>query len=333
MRIGSITGGFRLPMVLAAAFLGLAGTALMTAGCSQTPSVIPVSSADRLAIGEHMADLGDVKLWYKVAGHGPRIIVSSVSWGAGSAYLQHPNGIAPLEQHFTLIYVNARGTPPSTRPSDETQMSTSVVADDLEKLRVYLNLPQVDLLGHSAGAMIVLGYAERYPEHARKLVLLDGAPLDTFPSPRLKEIIDSWRGDPRYAAAIARHDHSEFPPTDAGFSQYLADILPLYFRDPERYAPQFAQTMTKPMDYWASVHNDAADKLAPMPQSQLLGQVTAQTLVIVGRADFICPVEDSERIAQGIPGAKLVIFERSGHMVWIEERERFFNVVSDFLRG
>jgi hypothetical protein len=46
----------------------------------------------------------------------------------------------------------------------------------------------------------------------------------------------------------------------------------------------------------------------------------------------VCPVEASEQIARGVNGSSLVIFEQSGHMPWIEERGRFFEVVRDFLR-
>lgn len=287
---------------------------------------------DRLAAGEHLADLGDVQLSYKVAGKGPYVVVSSVNWGMGTGYLEHSKGIAPLERDFTLIYVNARGTPPSSRPADATQMSTSVMVDDLEKLRIYWNLPTLDLMGHSGGAMIALGYAERYPTQTRRLVSLNGIPLDTFPSPRTQEIIDSWRADPRYAQAIARDDNPDITPTDSGFAQYLNDILPLYFRYPEKFLPVFKQTLTHEPAYWVAKHNSAADKAAPMPQSKELGRVTAKTLIIVGRADFVCPVESSELMARGIVGSKLVIFEHSGHLPWIEERKGFFKVVRKFLR-
>ncbi|MEJ1962786.1 MAG: alpha/beta hydrolase [Gammaproteobacteria bacterium] len=315
--------------------LASAGLFAFGIAAAEEPSVSvrhDVPPEGRLTSGEHTADLGDVRLWYKVAGRGPFVLASSVSWGLGSGYLAHAGGIAPLERHFTMIYVNSRGTPPSSRPADPTRMSTSLMVDDLERLRQYLKIERLDLLGHSAGAMIVLGYAERYPLHARKLVLLDGALLDTFPSRRTDEIIDGWRADPRYIRAIARSDHPEYPPTDAGFTQYLGDILPLYFRDPERFLPAFRRTLTNGVEYWANVHNDAADKLAPMPQSRELDRVTAKTLVIVGRADFVCPVEVAEQMARGIAGAKLVVFEKTGHMPWIEERTRFFRVVRGFLR-
>lgn len=313
--------------------LRLALVLTLTAACRASQlEMRSTPPGNRLAAGEHWADLGEVRLWYRVAGRGPYVVVSSVNWGAGTAYLQHADGIAPLERDYTMIYVNSRGTPPSSRPADARRMSTSHMVDDLEALRRYLGLPTVDLLGHSGGAMIVLGYAQRYAAHARKLLLVDGALLDAFPLPRTGEIIDSRRGDPRFAQAIARSDRPKFAPTDTGFTQYLADILPLYFHDPEKNLSTFARTLTNTIDYWTYVHNEAADKRTLMRQSHELHDITAQTLIIVGRSDFVCPPEASEQIARGVNGSTLVTFEQSGHMPWIEERERFFEVVRDFLR-
>ena len=81
---------------------------------STSDSVTREDVKSRLAAGEHRADLGDVTLWYRVAGKGPYVVVSSTNWGGGSGYLQHPKGLAALEKDFTLIYLNSRGTPPST---------------------------------------------------------------------------------------------------------------------------------------------------------------------------------------------------------------------------
>ena len=50
-----------------------------------------------------------------------------------------------------------------------------------------------------------------------------------------------------------------------------------------------------------------------------------------GRHDRVCPVEGSEATAAGIPGAELVIFERSGHMPFVEETEAYLDAVRAFL--
>ena len=41
-------------------------------------------SQERLAVGEHRADIGGIHFWYKVAGKGPLLVVQAPCWGAGS---------------------------------------------------------------------------------------------------------------------------------------------------------------------------------------------------------------------------------------------------------
>ena len=51
-----------------------------------------------------------------------------------------------------------------------------------------------------------------------------------------------------------------------------------------------------------------------------------------GRYDRTCVVQASEAIGGGIPGSELVVFERSGHMTFVEEPERYVAVVRSFLQ-
>lgn len=50
-------------------------------------------------------------------------------------------------------------------------------ADHLEALRRYLKREQINLLGYAQGSELAIAYASRYPEHVRKLVLIDSRPL------------------------------------------------------------------------------------------------------------------------------------------------------------
>jgi pimeloyl-ACP methyl ester carboxylesterase len=44
-----------------------------------------------------------------------------------------------------------------------------------------------------------------------------------------------------------------------------------------------------------------------------LGEITAPTLVMAGRDDFVFPPEHQRELAAGIPHARLQIIERAGH--------------------
>jgi proline iminopeptidase len=56
-----------------------------------------------------------------------------------------------------------------------------------------------------------------------------------------------------------------------------------------------------------------------------LERITAPTLVMVGRYDWVCPPRASRAIARGIPGAQLVEFDNAGHMVFSEEPAQFLD--------
>jgi proline iminopeptidase len=55
-------------------------------------------------------------------------------------------------------------------------------------------------------------------------------------------------------------------------------------------------------------------------------------LVLAGRYDRVCSVRAAEDMAVGIPDARLVVFERSGHMTFVEENEAYLDAVDAFLR-
>jgi proline iminopeptidase len=58
----------------------------------------------------------------------------------------------------------------------------------------------------------------------------------------------------------------------------------------------------------------------------------APTLVVVGRHDYVTPVACSQDIANGIPRARLEIFEWSGHSPPSDETEKFEEILLDFLK-
>ena len=69
----------------------------------------------------------------------------------------------------------------------------------------------------------------------------------------------------------------------------------------------------------------------PSKLARLRG-ITQPTLVLAGRHDRVCPVEAAELMAAKILHAELVVFEQSGHMMFVEEPDRYVEVVDEFLR-
>ena len=291
------------------------------------------TSQTKLSVGEHFAEVNGVKLWYALIGRGPLLIVQAPGWGVGSEYLR--NGLTPLESHFTLLYYDTRGSGRSSRPVDEKRMSTSDMVEDLEGLRQLLGLDAMTLLGHSHGGTIAIGYAITHPKQVRSLILID-SDIEDYPdslrSANFRQEIEKRVNDPRFRAAIkvASSSSDWEPQTDEEFEAHLRGILPLYFYDPVHNGPKFALTDTGPRaSAWVSRTFDAASK-TPMRQDSLLDQIDARTLIIVGRADWICPVNVATRIHRRVRNSELIVVKRAGHFPWIEEPGRFFPAVVQF---
>ena len=62
-----------------------------------------------------------------------------------------------------------------------------------------------------------------------------------------------------------------------------------------------------------------------------LDQIKTPTLVMVGAEDVPTPVTRAERIAEKIPGAKLVVIPGAGHLCTVEEPDAVNRAIKDFL--
>lgn len=192
----------------------------------------------------------------------------------------------------------------------------------------------VDVVGHSMGGLCALAFAIERPERTRQLVLVgtfSGFPAAArwgMPGSSFSVLdLDYWRvviwG---LRVKSGRGDlalHKQLQNLMVGASYYdktLFTPVEIDADDHEKGVPireiQWGKNMYRRLSY--------ADRL---------GEVRAPTLVLVGRHDPQGPVPCSEELVDGIPGARLVLFERSGHYPYIEEASPFVDTVDAFLKG
>ena len=63
----------------------------------------------------------------------------------------------------------------------------------------------------------------------------------------------------------------------------------------------------------------------------LLRGIATPTLLVWGRQDAIIPLNAGQRYQQAIPGARLQIIDRCGHLPEMEHPTAFVQVLRDFL--
>jgi pimeloyl-ACP methyl ester carboxylesterase len=64
-----------------------------------------------------------------------------------------------------------------------------------------------------------------------------------------------------------------------------------------------------------------------------LGEIHVPTLVVWGKQDTLLPIASGERYAAGIPGARLVSFDKCGHVPPREKTAEFVSATTTFLDG
>ncbi len=180
-------------------------------------------------------------------------------------------------------------------------------ADVLEFVGI-LNLSASVLVGHSMGGAIALDIALRFPERVTGLVLVGtGARLRVAP-----ELLRST-ADPSTASEAFQlmSDLSFSPETD--------------LRLKETASQRLAETRLPVL------HGDllACDKFDVREQ---LPGISVPTLVLCGAVDRMTPPAYSAFLQQKIPGARLAIVERAGHMVMLEQPEAVATLIGDFLQ-
>jgi proline iminopeptidase len=291
-------------------------------------------AAIELSMEDHKVTLNGVDLFYRTVGEGPVLLMIPPGWGVASDYLQR--SFLSLAENYRLVLMDTRGSGRSGRPADSSRMGSMDMAEDIEAMRVHLGLEKISLLGHSNSGAITLTYAERYPDRVVKLVLVSSQVLGLSGREATQKIIQSRETDPRFEDAVRAvvpffQGQLNAGESDETLETFIGKILPLYLHSPDKTLARAAEIMMGPIASYAFRHQFAADKAAKVDQTEFLGDVMAQTPIVVGREDFICPVPISERLAQGIRGSRLVILEESGHFGWLEEPERFFAELLPFL--
>ncbi len=169
------------------------------------------------------------------------------------------------------------------------------------------------------GGYIAQTLALRHPDLVDKLVLVctgTGGP-DYLPTPR--ETIETWEA------------YADKPPPE-----FARATMPLSFapgwtdEHPDEFEHLLADQLEfpTPPECWRAQY-DACWRF--VEQVSPVEAIAAPTLVVHGDADRIVPYANGVELARRIPDAELVRFPGGGHLLFLEEADRFNSVVASFL--
>jgi pimeloyl-ACP methyl ester carboxylesterase len=245
----------------------------------------------------------------------------------------YSNSVKELEEDFTVLYFEARGSGGTSRPSSADGMSSRVMGSDLDSLRIHLGQEKLRLLGHSNGGAIILVYAEDFPDKVEKLVLINHE-LQGFNSDNFQTYAAARQDHPVYGPALKNIFKlmQQPPSTDVEFAEVLHSVLPYYMHDTKKTYLLADALKDGSLSLWNFVNQNRCDSNMKFSAVEGLSKVQARTLVINGRDDGICSEAAARKVAHELGGkAQLVLIEEAGHVPWLEKPVEFFSVVRKFL--
>lgn len=266
-----------------------------------------------------LAVLNGTDIFYSEIGSGLPCLVMHGGLGADHTGL-HP-WLDPLGDVLQLIYYDHRGNGRSGRPPLST-LTYEQLAADADALRSHLGHEQVAVMGFSAGAAIALHYALEYPQRLSHLILVGGHAAWDY-GEEISAAFERRGATPEMRAVLSGAP----PANNADLERIVRVLLPLYLH---RFEAELAERYLRHTIWDAAANRRYAELMPSHNVAPRLGEITAPTLILVGRDDVITPPTQAERLQRGIPGSELVVLEQSGHLPHIEEPDAFFRSVRNW---
>lgn len=277
---------------------------------------------------EHLIDIGDTRLNVVERGDGYPLLV--LHGGPGLDHHEFGDYLDPLCDQFRFILVDLRAQGRSERCPEST-WTLEQMAKDCVLVAEALHLQKYALLGHSYGAFVALQNAVDFPGHAAQTIVSGGVPSARFLSV-VQENLEALEPVEIREQVKASWDRESRVQTQEEFAELMHDQMPFHFGNP--FDPRIAEyeTRTKETVYSPDMlRHFAQAEYGGIEEEDLLKNVTQPVLVCTGRLDRVCSVAAAEATAKGLPNSELVIFENSGHMTFVEEPDRYLEVVRRFL--
>lgn len=273
------------------------------------------------------------KLWYWTEGSGEPLLL--VEGGPGASGYLDPF-FHELTDTFTVIHFRGLGRGKSARPAKATDYSFERDIADLEGFRQALGLGQVNLLGHSYGGMLVTGYALQHPQGVKRLIIANGLYSG-----------EMWQAGTEHVNVSIRDLCPEIweqlmALRARGIRSSAPEHLKLISQVPEAllYIANVTNTGKTPVeinpDVYFGIGGDDVDfqvggSIAALDFRARLRELAMPVLITASRFDRVVLPRYTLQYPRLAPQAEFVMFEQSGHALYLEEHEKFSRTVRAFL--
>jgi pimeloyl-ACP methyl ester carboxylesterase len=258
--------------------------------------------------------LGGSRIAYATSGSGPPLVFPPGSFGHLTVELESPHIRAFLEvlaSRFTLVRYDRPGTGLSDRDRPADTLTLEFEVSVLDALIDHLDLDRVSLFGFCYGGLVSAALAARRPERVRRMLLCGVyAEGGAVASPAVvSSVMDLVRADWDLGSRLITEVF--LPGADADMAGWFARF---------RRESCSGETAASMLGLWARI--DVRD---------VLGDITAPTLVLHRRDDRVIPARLGRALAALVPGAHFAELEGSWHQPWLGDSADVLRAAGAFL--
>jgi pimeloyl-ACP methyl ester carboxylesterase len=271
------------------------------------------------------AKVRDIELYYEEHGSGvPLLCIMGFATDSMGWLLQVPE----FSKRYRTIVFDNRGVGRSSKPSGAYTIHE--MADDAAGLLDQLDVDRAHVLGLSMGGMIAQELVLRHPHRVRGLVLAATFPEPDVATEEQRKVLFTQMGGSITEGGEMKIDFTAMNPM-----LFFQNMLPLVFSPAfiQNELPKLISLFSGALQYGFSIEAIMGQMQAIMAHkaTDRLAQIAAPTLVLTGDADRLISPANSDVIAEGIPGARLVRLPGGTHGFNFEMPDAFNRSVLDFL--
>jgi len=245
------------------------------------------------------------------AADAPPLLFSPGLGGSGAYWAPQIDAFAATRR---VILYDHRGTARSDRALPNA--SVDAMADDMVAMLDGLGIARADVIGHAAGGIAGLAMALKKPDRIGRLVVVNGwAKADTH-FLRCFETRLTLLRDSGVEAYVRAQPLFLYP------APWISANLDRLDREATHHVATFPGRETVERRIAALAAFDVTDRLS---------DIAAPVLVLSAEDDMLVPFPAGERLATGLPDARLVAMPRGGHGCNVTEPQGFNDIVTGFL--